>query len=83
MTQRKVLAGSAAVALILGSVLAGCTTTKPQPQSGGATLGETYQRVPGESYQFCPTYNPNGTEKYTAASTEYLTSPYTYDKRNQ
>ncbi len=80
MTQRKVLAGSAAVALILGSVLAGCTTTKPQPQSGGATLGETYQRVPGESYQFCPTYNPNGTEKYTAASTEYLTSPYTYDK---
>lgn len=54
MTQRKVLAGSAAVALILGSVLAGCTTTKPQPQSGGATLGETYQRVPGKAISFAP-----------------------------
>ena len=36
--------------------------------------------MPGESYQICPTYNPNGTEKYTAASIKYLTSPYTYNK---
>ena len=80
LTQRKVLAGSAAVGLILASVLAGCTTTKPQPKVGASVPGESYQSVPGESYQICPTYNSNGTEKYTAASTKYLTSPYTYDK---
>ena len=74
------LAGSAAAALILASILAGCTTTKPEPNVGASVPSESYQSAPGESYQICPTYNSNGTEKYTAASTKYLTSPYTYDK---
>ena len=80
MTQRKVLAGSAAAALILASVLAGCTTTKPQPKAGASVPGESYQSVSGESYQICPIYNSHGTQQYTAASTKYLTSPYTYHK---
>ena len=80
MTQRKVLAGSAAAALILASVLAGCTTTKPQPKAGASVPGESYQSVPGESHQICPIYNSHNTQQYTAASTKYLTSPYTYHK---
>jgi len=82
------LAVSAAIALILGCVLAGCTATKSQPEAGASVPGESSQSVPagssqtvpGESYQICPAYNSNGTERYTAASTRYLTSPYTYNK---
>ena len=80
MTQRKVLAGSVAAALILASVLAGCTTTKPQPKAGASMPAESYQSVRGENYQICPIYNSHGIQQYTAASAKYLTSPYTYHK---
>lgn len=74
------LVGSAAAVLILASVLAGCTATKPQPKAGASVPGESYQSIPGESYQICPIYNSHGIQQYTAASTKYLTSPYTYHK---
>jgi hypothetical protein len=74
--------------VVLASVLAACTNT-PQsttnlqspdsPQALPNTPSQTSARVPGESYLLCPAYNSNGTERYTAASTKYLTSPYTYD----
>jgi hypothetical protein len=69
---------ASAAALILVSVIAACThnsqpQSPPQPQPQSAVASKS-----GTNFQICPTYNSDGTEHYTTAATQYLTSPYTY-----